>query len=334
MTISPSQEDMMGVVIGIDIAKHTFDIATLQANGKYRTKAKLGNDQGGFEVLQQWLSKYAEPQAWVVMEATGIYHEALAQWLYERGYKVCVLNPSQTARYASSQLQRVKTDKVDAKMIAEYGRRHQDKLRAWEPEKPKIRRLRALTHRLKDLQELEQMEQNRLDVTHDDKAIELIQSMLKHIRQQIQDTLAAIEKHFDDNDDLKGQRNLLKSIDGIADRTAGLLLAELGDIQRFEDSRAVTAFAGLNPKLQDSGTLKGHVRISRMGSARLRAGLYLPAVVSLTYNPAIRALAERMRSAGKAGKQIVCAAMRKLLCIAYGVLKSGKPFDPKRAIAK
>ncbi|MGP0208609.1 IS110 family transposase, partial [Pseudomonas sp. NCHU5232] len=73
----------MSTVVGIDIAKHTFDIATLQANGKHRTKAKLSNDPKGFKVLLQWLGKHAEPQAWIVMEATGIYHEALAEWLYE-----------------------------------------------------------------------------------------------------------------------------------------------------------------------------------------------------------------------------------------------------------
>ena len=324
----------MSTVVGIDIAKHTFDIATLQANGKHRTKAKLSNDPKGFDVLLQWLDKHAEPQAWVLMEATGIYHEALAEWLYQQGYRVCVLNPAQIAFYARSQLQRVKTDKVDAKLIADYGHRHQQELRAWKPERPAIKRLKALTHRLKDLQELEQMEQNRLDVTCDVKVAASIRSVLEHIRQQIAETLEAIKQHFDDNDDLRGQRDLLKSIDGIADRTAALLLAELGDVQRFDNSRAVTAFAGLNPKLQDSGNHKGHVRLSRMGSSVLRSGLYLPAVVSLTHNAAIRAMAERLRAKGKAGKQIVCAAMRKLLCIAYGVLKSGKPFDPQLAIAR
>lgn len=324
----------MSTVVGIDIAKHTFDIATLQANGKHRTKAKLSNDPKGFDVLLQWLDKHAEPQAWILMEATGIYHEALAEWLYEQGYRVCVLNPAQIAFYARSQLQRVKTDKVDAKLIADYGHRHQQELRTWKPEQPAIKRLKALTHRLKDLQELEQMEQNRLDVTSDAKVAASIRSVLEHIRQQIAETLEAIKQHFDDNDELRGQRDLLKSIDGIADRTAALLLAELGDVQRFDNSRAVTAFAGLNPKQQDSGNHKGHVRLSRMGSSVLRRGLYFPAVVSLTHNAAIRAMAERLRAKGKAGKQIVCAAMRKLLCIAYGVLKSGKPFDPQLAIAR
>lgn len=324
----------MTIVVGIDIAKHTFDIATLQSNGKYRTKARLPNDLKGFAQLQQWLLKHAEPQAWIVMEATGIYHEALAEWLFKQGYRVCVLNPAQPAFYARSQLQRVKTDKVDAKLLADYGSRHLAELRTWQPEAPELRRLKALVHRLKDLQELEQIERNRLDVTHDSKVRDSIQSVLDHVQRQTDATLKAIKQHFDDNDDLRGKRDLLTSIDGIADITAALLLAELGDIQRFDNSKAVTAFSGLNPRLQESGKYKGQTRISRMGSARLRAGLYMPAVSSLVHNQAICEMAERMRARGKAGKQIVCAAMRKLLCIAYGVLKSGKPFEPKLALAR
>lgn len=324
----------MTIVVGIDIAKHTFDIATLQSNGKHRTKARLPNDLKGFEVLQQWLLKHADPQAWIVMEATNVYHEALAEWLLRQGYRVCVLNPAQPAFYARSQLQRVKTDKVDAKLLADYGSRHLAELRSWQPEAPEIRRLKALVHRLKDLQDLEQIERNRLEVTDESKVRDSIQSVLDHLQQQTDATLKAIKQHFDDNDDLRGKRDLLTSIDGIADTTAALLLAELGDIQRFENSKAVTAFSGLNPRLQESGKYRGQTRISRMGSARLRAGLYMPAVSSLSHNQAICEMAERMRARGKAGKQIVCAAMRKLLCIAYGVLKSGKPFEPRLALAR
>lgn len=324
----------MTIVVGIDIAKHTFDIATLQSNGKHRTKARLPNDLKGFEVLQQWLLKHADPQAWIVMEATNVYHEALAEWLLRQGYRVCVLNPAQPAFYARSQLQRVKTDKVDAKLLADYGSRHLAELRSWQPEAPEIRRLKALVHRLKDLQDLEQIERNRLEVTDESKVRDSIQSVLDHLQQQTDATLKAIKQHFDDNDDLRGKRDLLTSIDGIADTTAALLLAELGDIQRFENSKAVTAFSGLNPRLQESGKYRGQTRISRMGSARLRAGLYMPAVSSLSHNQAICEMAERMRARGKAGKQIVSAAMRKLLCIAYGVLKSGKPFEPRLALAR
>lgn len=84
----------MSTVAGIDIANATFDIATLHPNGKYHTKGKLTNNDSGFEALRVWLGKHTEPDAWIVMEATGVYHEPLAEYLYERGYRVCVVNPA------------------------------------------------------------------------------------------------------------------------------------------------------------------------------------------------------------------------------------------------
>lgn len=322
----------MSQVVGIDVAKHSFDIATLQTNGKFRTKGKLSNDAQGFQVLQRWLSEHAQPDAWIVMEATGTYHEPLAEHLHGLGYRICVMNPARIASYAKSELQRVKTDRVDAKLLANYGYRHVDQLRAWQPDPPALRRLRALVRRLQDLKEIEQMERNRLEVS-DASVQDSIRTLLGHLEGQIAETLKAIREHIDDDPDLRGRRDLLVSIDGIADRTAALLLAELGDPLRFEDARAVVAFAGLNPMLQQSGRHEGRVRISRLGSARLRAGLYMPAIVAMTHNPAIKALSDRLRARGKSGKQIICAAMRKLLHIAYGVLKSGDCFDAQRALA-
>jgi len=322
----------MAVVVGVDIAKRSFDLAVLQSNGKYRTKGKLSNDQAGFAVFADWLQQHAEPGAWIVMEATGIYHESLAGHFHALGYRIAVLNPAQIARYAQSQLQRSKTDKLDAKLIATYGQRHEDSLRAWHPEPVSIRTLRALTRRLEDLQSLRQTELNRLEISPE-KVQDSIRAVLQRLDEQIAWTLEQIKRHIDDDPDLRGKRDLLVSIDGIADKTAALILAELGDIDRFADARAVTAFAGLNPRLKESGLARGHTCISRMGSVRLRSALYLPAVVALTYNPAIKAQAERLKARGKKGKQTVCAAMRKLLTIAYGVLKSGKPFDPALAIA-
>lgn len=323
----------MAIVIGIDIAKRSFDIATLQPNGKHRTKGGITNDPKGFELFEHWLKTHAEPGCWIVLEATGIYHEALADYFHARGYQLCVMNPAQIASYGQSQLQRGKTDKLDAKLIATYGDRHQDQLRRWTPEAPGIRRLRALTRRVGDLKELQQMERNRLDVA-DSSVQPSIQAVLQRLDEQITQTLKQIDQHIDDDPDLRGKRDLLTSIDGLGDKTAALLLAELGDPLRFSGAGAVTAFAGLNPRLNESGRYQGRTTLSRMGNARLRAGFYMPAVCSLQHNPVIKAMSERLKARGKAGKQIVCAAMRKLLTLAYGVLKSGVPFDPNWALAR
>lgn len=323
----------MTSVVGIDVAKQTFDAATRLRKDKYRTRAKLANDESGFEALRTWLVKYSEPGAWIVMEATGHYHQSLAGYLKENGYRVSVVNPACIAYYATSQLQRIKTDKADAKLIAHYGACHIDTLRAWQPEPPVQRQLRALLRRIEDLQALERMELNRLEVATDTSVQASIRSVLDQLSTQITELLSAIKNHIHNDSGLRHKRDLLLSIQGISDKTAALLLAELGDPLSFTGAREIVAFAGLNPKLQESGQHKGTVRISRTGSTRLRAGLYMPAIVAMTHNPAIRPLRARLQQRGKAGKQIVCAAMRKLLHIVYGVLKSDKPFDPALAVA-
>jgi len=325
----------MIAVVGIDVAKHTFDIATLQANGKYRTRSKLANNLDGFAQLGEWLEKHAGPEAWIVMEATGIYHEALATWLFEQGYRVSVVNPAQTAAYAKTQLSRGKTDRTDAKLIAGFGQDQLDKgrLRPWQPEPPAQKRLRALVRRLADLREMEQMERNRLE-SADANVQDSIHTVLRHIEEEIRRTLKAIEDHIDSDPDLRQRKELLVSIQGFGEQTAALLLGELGDPLEFRSAKAVAAFAGVTPRPDQSGEHRGPTPISRIGSGFLRSRLYMPALVALRHNPAIKALAERLRSRGKSGKQIICAAMRKLLHIAYGVLKSGRPFDPELALAR
>lgn len=315
-------------VVGIDVAKAKLDVACPIQPGKYRTRANVPNAPAGHKQLLAWLKLHAHADAWVVMEATNVYHEAVAACLYEHGYRVCVVNPAQVAAYGKSELSRIKTDNTDAKLIVRFGLSHLQQLRAWQPPTPAQRTLMALTRRLDDLVGLRQMESNRLETA--DPAIQgSVQAVLERLEEQIKATETAINDHIDNDPDLRRQRDLLVSIKGIKDRTASRLLAELGDIHRFRDVREVVAFAGLNPALRQSGKWKGRVRISRIGSSILRTALYMPAVVAMQHNPPVRAMAERLRVRGKPGLVIAVAAMRKLLHIAYGVLRNELPFDPK-----
>jgi transposase len=150
---------------------------------------------------------------------------------------------------------------------------------------------------------------------------------------EIEQTRAAIRDHFDQHPGLRKQRELLDPIPGLGATTSAVLLACLGDIQRFDNANQVAAFTGLSPAERQSGKYKGQTRLSKTGDAFLRKALYLPAVVAGRHNPVVRAFCERLKAKDKAGKVIVGAAMRKLLTLAYGVLKSGQPFDPKWALA-
>jgi transposase len=321
----------LAAFVGIDVAKATLDLACQITPDKYRTRGKVPNTPAGFAQLLSWLMSHATSDAWVVMEATNVYHEALATFLHRHGYRVCVANPKQVKAYAESELSRTKTDKTDAKLIVRFALSHQPRLRAWRPPTPAERTLIALTRRLDDLKNLRQMELNRLE-TADTAVHESLHAVLETLEAQIKATEEALFQYIDNDPDLRQRRDLLVSIKGIGDLTASRLMAELGDIDRFGDVRDVVAFVGLNPALRQSGNWRGHVRISKIGSTILRAALYIPAVVAMQHNPMVRALAERLRAKGKPGKVIVVAAMRKLLHIAYGVMKSGRVFDPKVAL--
>jgi len=155
---------------------------------------------------------------------------------------------------------------------------------------------------------------------------------------QIASVEAQIRDHIDSHPDLKEQSELLTSIPGIGEATAAALLAELGEApaERFGSAHQATAFCGLVPRLPTSGpSVRGRSVLCKMGGGRLRKALYFPALSALRFNPAIRAMAERLRAAGKSGyprctwvMAVVGAAMRKLVHLAFGVLKTGKPFDP------
>ena len=153
--------------------------------------------------------------------------------------------------------------------------------------------------------------------------------MLSVLDEQIEATRRAIREHINGSPTLRGQRDLLTSLPGIADTTAAALLAELLDAKQFAGARQAAAFAGLVPRVRQSGTsVRGRASLSKVGSARLRKALFYPAMVALRFNPVLMALHTRLSAAGKSKKLIVGAAMRKLLHLAVGVLRSGRPFDP------
>jgi transposase len=319
-------------VVGVDVAKATFDIALpLDAPDKFRTRAKIPNGPAGFAQIEKWLEQHA-PNATVCMEATGIYHEALATFLFEKGHVVHVINPARVAAQAKAEGLRVKTDHSDAKLIARFGVAHRASLRPWKPPTPIQQKLRALFNRLQDLDGMEQMETNRRS-TADPSVIASIDEMLDALAAQIAQVKKEINDHIDSDPTLKEDRRLLETIPGIGEKLSATLLACIGDLRSFNDPNKLDAFVGLNPSLRESGNWKGANAISRMGNPIVRAKLYMCAMVAKRHNPLIRTFVERLRARGKPHMVALVAAMRKLLHIAWGVVRSGKDFDPNFGVA-
>ena len=313
--------------LGIDISKRKFDACLIRESGKLRHRS-FPNSADGFSQLSAWLTKYKAEQVHACLEATGAYGESLAAYLHEAGHIVSVVNPAQITAYAQSRLARTKTDKADATLIAQFCAERQPP--AWRPLPAEVRELQALARRLDSLLEMRGMEANRLEVAATAAVSESLAGHLAYLDEEIARTEALIRSSIDSHPGLKGQRDLLLSIPGIGETTAAKLLAEIMDVKLYASARQLAAFAGLTPRLHESGSsVRRKPRLSKTGAPRLRKALYFPAVSAIRYNPYVKELSERLRARGKCPMQVIGAAMRKLLHLAYGVLKSGKPFDPK-----
>lgn len=311
--------------LGIDVAKAKLDCALRQPDGKHKHKV-FNNDPKGFAALREWICKHGVTELHVCMEATGVYWEAVAEYLANHQYVVSVVNPAQVKAFGASRLVRTKTDKVDAKLIAEFCNQNQPS--PWQAPSLKEQALRAMVLRLDALQEMRSQEDNRLEVARDVVKDE-IAAHVAWLDKEIKGLTKKIRDHIDDDPELGDRKRLLESIPGVGERTIALLLAFALVPGRFANARQVTAYAGLDPRQHESGSsVRGKAHISRCGHSVIRRRLYMPAMYTVYQTPWGRRILERLTSAGKSPKVIIVAMMRKLLHVAFGVLKAGQKFDP------
>lgn len=310
------------VFLGVDVSKAHLDCA-VWIGGKFRNK-RFANSQAGLTALAGWLQHHKAAAAAVCMEATGVYWELAATTLADAGHRVSVVNPALVKAYAQSEGLRVKTDAVDARLLAGFCREKQPP--AWQPPAPGERALRALVLRHQALVDIQTQEKNRLPVARPEVQAS-VQTHLRWLEQALDEIEQTIARIIDDDPDLRGRRDLLDSIPGLGERTIAVLLAYCG--QHFATARQFAAFAGLSVRVHESGSsVRAKPRLSKVGHAALRRALYMPAMVTLYRTAWGRVFRDRLLAHGKAPKLIIGAMMRKLAQVAFGVLQSGKPFDP------
>lgn len=318
---------MKKISIGIDMAKDTF-VAAIVINEKENVK-QFNNNTKGFNSFMAWLKKSIDGDFHFCMESTGKYGNALAIFLHQHEFKVSVVNPARIKYFMKSQLSRNKTDSIDAKMIMRYCDFFNPEL--WKPEPKEIQELQALVRRLDTLGRIKLQEQNRLENADEivkDSIVSNINSLIDEIK-KIEDQI----KQYINNNSILGQKDkLLKTIPGVASKTTNKVLAFLNNVEnKFDNAKKVAAFVGLNPQQSQSGTSLNYSHLSKTGSSDLRTMLYMPALSAIRCNPILKAFYERLLDKGKPKKVAICAVMRKLLHIIYGVLKSNQPFNEQLA---
>ena len=311
--------------LGIDVAKEKVDVALIQGEKTYFKV--FPNQQKGFNALLKWLQQKQVQELHACMEATGSYWEKLAKCLFSSDYKVSVVNPFQIHHFAKCELSRTKTDKVDAGVIARYCKSQNPY--PWKPLPPHKRELRDLNRRRDALKLMRSQELTRLkDPEISEIEIESINKIIQALTVEIKFLTTKIKEKIKQKTELNEEVRLLESIPGIGETTAVVILSEAGEISNFRSARQLAAYAGLTTRHKKSGkSVKGKSKLSKQGNSRLRKALYFPAVVAKDDNPIIKRFYQHLLAKGKIKKVALIAAMRKLLHIAYGVLKHKEPFN-------
>lgn len=317
----------IAVVVGIDVAQATLDVAVV---GAPAAPAQFANESEGHAALVTWLEPLAP--ALVVLEATG-GHESLAVCaLQAAGLAVAVVNPRQAHAFAKALGYLAKTDRIDAAALAELGRTllgRDDLARYLKPlTSPEQRVLSALVTRRRQLVTMLHMEQQRLRLALPEvrgSVRALIQAIRKQLRDVDRDLTRHMACHFAELD------RLLQSAVGIGPVMSATLIAELPELGRL-DRRQIAALVGVAPMACDSGTLHRRRRI-RGGRFEVRRTLYMATLAATRHNPTIRTHYRRLVDAGKFKKVALVACMRKLITILSAMARNHTDFNPSYAHA-
>jgi transposase len=319
--------------LGIDVAKAKLDCSLLiDAEGNKRKLKSVANSPEGITALLGWLTKQSIFPAGlhVVMEATGIYHEQAAIILHDADVTVSIINPAHIKSFAHGLGVRTKTDGVDSLILARYAALI--KPQRWMPPPPEARILQGLLARREAIQQDLQREKNRQEKSVVAKESTLIQQSITDsiafLSEQLKKIQSQIDSHIDGNPSLKHDLELLQSIPAIGGKSSTQLLAVM-HLHTFNSAEQLSAYLGLVPVERQSGTsLMGRAKLSKTGPSHIRAILYMAAVVAVRYNPHVKALYERLLARGKTKMSALGAAMRKLVHLCFGVVKTQQNYQP------
>ena len=317
--------------IGCDVSKRTLDVS-FQQNARSR---RFSNTRGGFADLVRWIEKHGDGTACVILEATCVYHLPVSEYLAEHGVQVLVANPARAHSFASAQGLRNKNDKLDADTLGRFGRSLDlARVHLYQPSKKIINQLKALLKRYTQVEKDLQRERNRLEkctfIPDSDLSARSIERQVAHLEAERDLLQVEIRKLIHSDERLKHDDQLLRSITGIGPTTAPWLLMLLHE-NRFSSARQLAAFLGLTPRHRSSGTKVQRGQIPNDCDRRLRARFYYPAVTAQTHDPNFRALHQRLISNGRTQKQALTAVMRKLVHVAFGVIKHQTEYNPEMA---
>ena len=333
-----NRSDLLSQNVGIDVSKDTLDVVfstmDIQQHVKIKASRKFANTSLGFKQLQKWIEskRIGDVELRILMEATGIYYEQLAWFLYEKEHAVSVILPTKAKRYLQAIGNKSKNDNMDAKGLARMGL--EQRLPLWKPLSKSIYHLRLLTRQLEDFNNQHTVFSNQLHaLSHSAYSVKEVEKglkkMLRELEKGIYQLEKAIEKLIKEDEVLYSKVKKILSIKGVGLKTIAVLLAETNGFASFENQGQLVSYSGYDIIENQSGKRSGKTRMSKKGNAHIRRAMHMPAfgVVRFQETPFV-SLYERLIRRGKTKMQAYVAVQRKLLILIWTLWRKDQAYDP------
>ena len=307
----------MEIVVGIDVSKDRLDVHVLPAGDSFF----VGNDHAGVDGLVARLS--SAKAGLVALEATGGFEMLAVAGLSSAGFAVVVVNPAQVRSYANALGKRAKTDPIDAAVIAAFTAATKPEIRPLRDEETEA--FAALVSRRRQIVQMITAEENRAPMALTKETQESIKRLLTALRRELASLDSDLDERIRKSPLWRVREALLTSVPGVGPATARTLIGEMPELGRL-DRRQIASLAGLAPFTRQSGKWRGKSFIGG-GRSRVRAVLFMAALVAARHNPVLKAFRDRLVAAGKPKIVAIVATMRKLLTILNAIIRDGKPWQ-------
>lgn len=330
--------------VGIDLSKEDFKACMGLINTGQQVSIKasssFANTPAGFACFVSWVAKHARqdlPLSYV-MEATGIYYEQLAYFLFSKGLSVSVVLPTKAKAYLESLGHKSKTDALDARGLAYMGA--QQNLPLWQPVSEQIYQLRALSRLLESLQAQRTMLTNQIHaLTHSmygvKEALQSLAQLVKAINKQIESLQGQIQKLIGEDAFLSDKYEKISAIKGVGLLTFAAIVSETNGFALIENQSQLVSYAGYDVVENQSGQHAGKRKISKKGNSHMRRAMHMPALQVVRYKQgSFAAVYERVYQRTGVKMKAYVAVQRKLLCLIYALWKKDTAFEAEYHLKK
>ncbi len=337
------QTNVLKQCLGIDVSKDSlsFCLGALQDDLEkvFKLGSEVSNTKSGFKQLSKWLKSHIHKDNLpiVVMEATGVYHQKIAYYLHNLGYKVCIMQSGRVKRYAQSLDQRSKTDALDSKMLSMLGLERN--LTPWTPPNETLQELKLLSRERSTLVKERSIEKNRIHAIKtasytNKNTLKRFNKRLKLLDLQITEIETEMLDLVNHDSDLSKKIKFLKSIPGVSFISGITVIAETLGFSTINNAKQLVSYTGYDVVLRQSGNYTGKTKISKKGNKHIRAVLHMPSMTAIRLNPTLKPFYDRLKP--KKVKPIIAlvAVQRKLLILMYTLWKNDQYYDEQYEVKK